>query len=435
MRIIFFLFILLSPINSDALESSDILLVQILKAYDGNVLILNRGKEDAINVNEHIKLTSDDGFIARGICIKSGMKSSHWKIYRVVRPELVSKDTTYTLFPINRSQIPPNYEQFQKIDFSNYYTDWDESKMDKALNLQQQRIATSDLPKDTKNDPALLEAGKSGTQKFMERNFNATQFVEDFSQFNISLFASPITLQSRDEQEDINYGLSVSNIGQKYEFNFMLNEMQSKRVDSWQNPPVEVTSKSTNINATFDIKRITPKFSYFAFGSYNQSRWGEIYNPRQHLQGGPLGIKYHIYDGQILNKFDISYITVIDRRVDDFQEPKFDSMGFFTGMETKQTKVTNARNSFRLRINAQFTQNFSISNILWWRPYMLLSDGSVDYDDVDMENTFAIRYRISENLYTDFMYMYTYDITQKRLWGVEPYNHIRTVNLRYDFDI
>lgn len=99
-----------------ALESSDIMKTQILKAYGKNILVLNRGLEDAIFKKDHIKITSSEGFIARGICIKANMMTSHWKIYRVVRPELVSKDTLYDMKSINQSELPYDIKKYTNIN-------------------------------------------------------------------------------------------------------------------------------------------------------------------------------------------------------------------------------------------------------------------------------------------------------------------------------
>ena len=77
-------------LNAFAIESTDILNVNVIKSYDNNILVINRGLEDGIYKADHIKLTNKEGYIARAICIKASMLISHWKVYRVVRPELLS---------------------------------------------------------------------------------------------------------------------------------------------------------------------------------------------------------------------------------------------------------------------------------------------------------------------------------------------------------
>ena len=130
------LFILIFSAKTFALESTDSMKAQIIKVYAKNILVLNRGSEDGIFKTDHIKLSSKEGFIARGICIKQTMMTSHWKIYRVTRPELVSKDTTYTMRSINQSQIPDLYQQFLSVDFSKYLNDVNDYFEDKQQELK-----------------------------------------------------------------------------------------------------------------------------------------------------------------------------------------------------------------------------------------------------------------------------------------------------------
>jgi hypothetical protein len=426
LKYIFFLFIILNY-QVYALELNDKLTVKILKTYDENFLVLNRGLEDGIEVKDHAKITGDDGFIARGICVKTGLMTSHWKIYRVVHPELVSKDNTYIMRSLKTSPIHPDMEMVKEDDYSQKFTDWDEKDLSKSVAYQQDRIMKFDLPENNSKDKIIEEANKSDTEKFMDRNFDSEQFVEDFSQYQATIFASPISKQTLNDQEDINYGFQVQNQGQKYELSFSYNEMQSKTV----NPIDEsvVSSKSVTSNLTFDINRIFPKLSYFMFLNYEQSRQGDVYNPRRLIQGGILGLKFHLYEGEKLQKLDLSYISLLDQREDDVQE-----YDYITGdTTTTQTKSTNVRHSFRLRIVYVFNEDFSFTDTFWYRPYMLLDTREIDYNDTNIDNTAAMSYRLTENVSTSLSHRYTYDINQYRLYNIPPHNHITTLELNYSF--
>lgn len=128
---------------------------KILKVYPKNVFAIDRGLEDGINVDEHVKLTSKDGFIARGLCIKSSLRYSLLKIYRVVRPELVSRDTKYHLHSMKLSEIAPQIKELKAFDFTDDYKDFSEADLDLGKNLQQKRIANYDLPEIV--DPKILK--------------------------------------------------------------------------------------------------------------------------------------------------------------------------------------------------------------------------------------------------------------------------------------
>src|SRR5690606_9636138 len=103
---------------------------------------------------------------------KEGMLSSHWKIYRVVRPELVSKDRDFNLYSINQSEIPEDIEElYAKVDFDKKFTEWDEKNLKKQLKLQQKRFAKYDFPKSV-NDNVFKKKEKTFSDHIMERNFD-----------------------------------------------------------------------------------------------------------------------------------------------------------------------------------------------------------------------------------------------------------------------
>ncbi|MBC77141.1 MAG: hypothetical protein CME64_14110 [Halobacteriovoraceae bacterium] len=126
-----------------SLISADKMSAQILTYLDKNVLSISRGLEDGIVKGDHMKLTNDYGFIARGICLKAAMGKSYWKIYRVVRPELVSKDSLYTLHAINQSEIPRDLKKFKEVDFRKFIPEESEQE---AIKRQQDFIMNYDLP-------------------------------------------------------------------------------------------------------------------------------------------------------------------------------------------------------------------------------------------------------------------------------------------------
>ena len=78
-----------------SLENPDVIKTKILKTYADNVLALNVGIEDGVYKNDHVQLTSSDGFLARGICLKVTEFTSHWKLYRITRPKLISEDSSF----------------------------------------------------------------------------------------------------------------------------------------------------------------------------------------------------------------------------------------------------------------------------------------------------------------------------------------------------
>lgn len=430
MKLLIFLLTAFS-FGAHALEYNDVLpRVNVIKAYKNNFLVINRGLEDAIFKGDHIKLTNQNGYIARAICIKASMLISHWKVYRVVNPELLSYDDNYKLRSMNQSEIPDQLKGFRTADFDDRFNDISDADINKPIEMQQERIVKFDLSNDVKDDPAIAEGQKTTSDKFIEKNFDGKQFLSDFSNLSVSLYTSPISWQRQNDQKSINYGLGISNYGKKYELAFNVNKSESKIVDQYTN--TEITSESTNASMVFDINHITEDVTYFMFASYDQARNGKVYYPRRQIQGGLLGLKYHIVDdGPNISKFDISYITLIDYI--EYDAIEYDENTF----EEKEVLATerNARHSFRVRLKANLTDSLFVQSVLWYKPLMYLKNQKIDWDDNLSDWTTDITWNISQQFQASYQYKYTYNIRQFRDYGVDPMNQMSTINLQYSFNL
>lgn len=428
---LFILLLIAFSFSAHALEYNDVLpKVNVIKTYKNNFLVLNRGLEDGIYKGDHIKLTNINGYIARAICIKASMLLSHWKVYRVVHPELLSYDDNYKLRSMNQSEIPDDLKYYKAADFSSEFNDISDKNIKKPINMQQERLVSFDLSNDVKNDPIFKEANKSDAERFVDKNFDADQFAKDFSNLNISFFTSPISWQTFNDQRTINYGVSLGNMGQKYEFSFNLNKTESKVVDQYTKS--EITSESTYANIVFDINHITENFTYFMFASYNQARTGKTYYPRRQIQGGLVGLKYHIIDNdETIKKFDISYITLIDYIEYDSEEFNEDTFEY----ENVLVKERNARHSFRVRLKAQLSDTVFFDSVLWYKPLMYLKNQQMDWENNQNNWTTNLSWSITEQFQASFQYKYTYDIRKKRQFENDPMNQTTTINLSYSFNL
>lgn len=415
-----------------ALESSDQLSTRILKVYDKNILVLNRGLEDGVFPKDHIKLTSSDGFIARGICIKVGMLSSHYKIYRVIRPELVSKDTNYTLSSINQSKMPRDIqERYKKVDFSNYFKDWNEKDLNKQLKLQQERFVKYDLPTDTSNDEILKLQDQSETQEFINKNFSSSKLKSDISSWYLKLHASPYTIESLNDQRESNYGFEIFNLGEKYDFNLQFNSFRRKLVDPFTENIVDRARKE--YTASFEIKDFSENWNFVSMLRYDDARYGNIGTPREHYQLGLFGIKYLFdYQGED-DLFDLSYIFFLDQRQDDALE---EVMGTATFKKNPQS-FNNARHGVRLRLRGYFdnAKQYSFDNELWWQPLFNLTTRNTNFNDMDMYNRLRLSYRAGDNFFLDYENHYSNDINQEIFYNLPQIVTTNVFNLRYQFDL
>ncbi len=110
-------FLLIFVTNSYAIGLNETLPGRILEIFPYNILVISRGAEDGLLYKEHIKISSTDGFIARGIVIKRTLSAAFVKIYRVVRPQLVSRDVTYKIRTLIFSEVPEKYQYVIDRDY------------------------------------------------------------------------------------------------------------------------------------------------------------------------------------------------------------------------------------------------------------------------------------------------------------------------------
>lgn len=82
--------------------------IQIHRVLDKNIILINRGLEDGIKVNDHAKLSFSGGFASRAICLKASLERSYWKLYRIPEVSRISKDITYTLEGLADREIDPD---------------------------------------------------------------------------------------------------------------------------------------------------------------------------------------------------------------------------------------------------------------------------------------------------------------------------------------
>lgn len=405
-----------------ALITSDKMPTRILKMYDKNVLVLNRGLEDGIFKGDHIKLTSEDGFIARGICLKSSLVLSHWKIYRVVRPQLVSKDTEYLLHSMNQSEIPKSLEGFREVDFSSYYNDIKDADTKKGLKLQQERIAKYDLP-DSIIDAQEREKKEelSETQRFVGENFSKKLLKKDFAKVDFSIFASPISWESLNEQRNLYFGFNVRNNGKKYDLEINGEQRETRIVDRYTQEEVEKVYR--HIDGSFLIKDISENWSYFTYALYEQEKQGDIYNPKAQINFGPVGFYRHFkHRNELGEEFKIGFVPMFDQRS-------------YETLDGKSHERSNARFGFRLFYTEAITKLTSFKADFWYNPYFDLSTQEIEFDDSRTNLKAILNRKMTDHFSIEYQLQYLKDLTYQKDLGVSPENVINTINFRLSTDL
>lgn len=393
---------------------------KILKVYDKNVLVLNRGLEDGVYKGDHIKLTSQDGFIARGICLKTSMLLSHWKVYRVVRPQLVSKDTTYLLHSMNQSEIPDDLENLREVDFSAKYNDISDEDARKGLVAQQERLTTYDLPESIEQAQRDKKEEPSETQQFIGENFNKSSFKRDFSSLGLTVFASPISWESLNQQRNVYFGFGINNIGEKYDLEIQGEQRETRIVDRYSEEEVEKLYRRAD--ASFTIKNVSENWSYFTYGLYEQEKQGDVYNPQAQINFGPVGFYRHfIHRNHKGEELKLGFIPMFDQRT-------------FENRDGEEEERSNARLGLRLFYTTALSNTTTFRADLWHNPYFDLGKQEIDFDDTRTNLKATLNRMFTDTFSIEYQVQYLKDITYQTDLGVSPENVINTINFRLNTD-
>lgn len=406
-----------------ALESTDVLETSILKVYNKNILVLNRGLEDGVYKKDHIQITSREGFIARGICIRTSMLSSHWKIYRVVRPELMTKDATYQIRSINQSAIPEDLSRYAKVDFTNKFEDYADNKEKKQLDLQQERILKYDLPTKIEATENFKENQKSSLSKFVEKNFSNEDIRLDLSRVFLDVFASPISIQTRQDQKEVHYGFKINNYGEKYRYHIGMVQRELRVVD----PVTDVAfdSSSSEYSLGFQINRITDNFSLISSANYHDQRIGDIFYPKSGIAISPIGLKLHLWEEDPKHSFmDLTY------------SPTFHNLKYSDPEDLALEELRGLRHNIQARLFSRFTKNVYNKTIFTYSPMTSsnleeLPSSKLLY--VSASTSFS--YDMGENFSIEYLLEYEADKFRNHIYGVTPDNTIQTFRLHKAFEL
>ncbi len=421
MRLGFYILLSFISLPLLALESTDHLSTQILKIYNKNILVLNRGLEDGIYEGDHIKLTSSEGFIARGLCLKTSMLASHWRIYRVVHAELISKDSLYTMSSINQSEMPEFIKDTSEIDFSKFIDVGTEPT--KEVTLQQERVVKFDLPQNTKQTSKFKITRSTPRSEIKRIKEEMNRKVVIPSKFHMDFFASPIAWQTRFDQREVHYGASVYNSYSPNLYRFNIIQKQTRMVD-----PVTgetYSSQSAHFDANYQWNRLSDSFSLYSFASYDREKIGPTYYPLNHYQIGVLGFKWHFIP-QTKDKefFDFSYA------------PVFDQGAYTDPLDEDETLERNGyRHQFKIAFRANLSKTLFNTTEYMYAPYAVFDSAEIGIKDVLQKFQTKFSFALGLNAYWEYIIEYENDPLREYLYEVPSQNTTQSIRLRYNIEL
>ncbi len=392
--------------------------VKILRVLPDNVIVLNRGLEDGILRNDHVKISSDMvGYSARAICLKVNRDLSYWRLYRVPNAEAFSLDYTYSITGMADKEIPA---QVAKVRDTRHSFE-EKKKIDPGPDPFSIK---TDLPSKLTERDLIKAEGPERRKLFIEKTLNKDQLQRDLKDYRISVYASPFTRQSINEGESLRYGFRGGNIASKYRLLTQFEQQQTKLKD-----PVtkeSVSTRSTTGQAQFVIHRLTSSVSSLSLVNYNSQRFSELATPEQHWQAGPLGFTWHIYESDTWEYMDLSYIPLYDMRNTEVMNEN--------GEITTEEK-NGLRHGFRLAFKTRINERVAFENLLWVKPFQDLASWELEGDNLNLSNDLKLIFSLTDNLFFDYNFVYQKDKLWKTLSKLPESNTINSINVRYDFDI
>jgi hypothetical protein len=396
--------------------------VRILAVFPGNVVVLSRGLEDDVTVGTHAKLRASEGYAARALCVKSGLITSHWRIYRIVEAQLISKDLTYSLIGMDASEAPRSVENWQRIDHEKIVPAFNDDFL-KDPQKAPAEVAKSDLPEDLKDDEKKL-APKTFTDQILERNYDPEKLRRDFKVLNGAIYASPWSLQKGGETsvENMRFGGKLANEGKKYILATGIDRtiMRAKEGKTGE----KVVNEGTEANATFTVKELNPTWDGYTDVTFRQARFGRFSTPKGQFLIAPLGFTKHFSEGKTLKRFFASYAPTYDTRTHE---------GLDGNDERNELEEKSIRHAFRLFLHFEITPDFMITSDLRWRPAQDIETWGIDVSDNLSQERLTASWRLVGKLFVDYEYQWLDDAQLHRLNSLPRVVTTNSLNIRYNF--
>jgi hypothetical protein len=347
------------------------------------------------------------------------MMTSHWKIYRVVYPEKVSKDDSYLIVAINDSQVPEKYQEYQEEDFSEDFSDFTESELIAWGRKKETQKADNDLPIDLSDDPELQME-----QDFYSRNFDAQQFKEDFKNWGITAGINPFSYNQQrnfSKSTSTNYTLGIRNQGKKYRSSLLLNQNRnSSEQPSWIDPTqTEKTEFSQErVEFSFNIENIVPRLAIESNINYNKAS-SQGFTNNTELNVAPIGLSYSAIKFDPLDEYSediwrLSLFPGYRKQVTFIPQGSWDPM---TGIQTITGVQSLPLTTMELRLQSTlnlYIGNLSINNRTGWAPNVdPKNPTSFNTRNVVVTNNLQIAYPFSANLSISFDYDYNYNFLRE----------------------
>jgi len=412
---------LLLSASSWALDISAVLPnVRILAYHPGNIVVLSRGLEDDIQIGTHARLTSLQGYVARAICVKTGPATSHWRLYRIVNTDRISKDITYSLLGMDDSETAPHVNAWQATDFEKKLPDFEESAhRDTPISP----ALAPDLPEDLSRAEEDYRE-KPLTERLIQRNVDTKRLKRDFNLLEGNAFISPWLQQQggKTSTSNIGYGGTLSNAGRKYvgTAQFRRSQLTAKDGDTGERARYETTEAGLN----FKVLDFADDTTAFTDVSFRQARYGRLATPQSQFLIAPIGLSWHYRPGKTLTHLTWGYAPTYDTRTHEILNDQ-------DRLTTEDDRTL--RHAFHFKANFELNRNWSLFADAQWRPAQELSTWSIDMADNLSQARLTSSFSFTQSLALEFEYSWLDDAQLRRINRLSRIVRTNALNLKVTF--
>jgi hypothetical protein len=410
---------LLVSFSSWALDINAVLSnVRILAYHPGNIVVLSRGLEDDISIGTHARLSGAQGYVARAICVKVGSATSHWRLYRIVDTQKVSKDVTYSLVGMDDSETAPQTNKWQATDFETL-PDYQE----KASKPKPDPAIKSDMPESlSKIEEDYRE--KSLSERIMQRNLDSKRLKRDFNLLEGHAFISPWLQQQggKTSTSNIGYGGKLSNAGRKYigTAQFRRSQLTAKDGDTGERARFENTEAGLNFKI-LDFDEDTTAVSDVTF---RQARYGRLATPHRQFLIAPIGLDWHYQPGKTLTQLTIGYSPTYDTRTHEILTDN-------DKLTTEDERIL--RHAFRWRSVFELNKHWHVTADADWRPAQDIGTWGLDLADNLSQVRLTNSFKFTESLALEFEYTWLDDAQLRRINSISRVVKTNALNLKAHF--
>jgi hypothetical protein len=419
-----------------ALITNESTSARILKIRSNNLLILNRGLEDGIEISDHGKITNPNGFVARAICLKATKMTSFWKVYRVTAPHKVSLDVEYTLTSINDSQVPFELEEYQDTRFSQMYVEDSE-----AVFIAKQKEEEAKYQ-------AFIERRRKlqqGEDPDAEPEEDLSQLQQDFKTWNLTFGLDPFNIsrtRNFSKETAFTYNLNLANQGETYQanLNFQQTNSKSEAIENTTGTPETILTRnqSDTLTGSFDKRNFIPRLSLTSNASLATEKYNGFLSSET-LSVSPLGISASIVKVDPTNDssgdhWSMSLMPSYQKFITREKEQIEDSNGdlIFSG-----NVLENENRVFNLTLTSQI--NFNIGslavkmNTTWGPNFSPETGSSFDTENVAITNDLSFSYPFSRSVSFTLQHIYKYNfIPQYGITVDQKSDHLITAQIRFN---